>query len=123
MNDRDKTDLWTALAVGAVVGVGAALLLRAAEAPEPRGLLRGIRPVQKQARRVVSEAGKQLGRSTRRLGHKGEELLDQGSDALAELRHDAARIVAQARHELEDMAQHSVKQAKRTARQARRRFV
>jgi hypothetical protein len=123
MNDRDKTDLWTALAVGAVVGIGAALLLRSADEPRAESLLRTLRPVQQRARRAAKDAGRKLGRSSRKLSRRGEELLEQGSDALSDLRQDAARIVAQARHELEDMAQSSVKQARRTARRARRRFA
>lgn len=123
MNDRDKTDLWTALAVGAVVGIGAALLLRSADEPQAERLLRTLRPVQQRARRVAKDASKQLGRSSRRIRRGGEELLEQGSDALSELRKDAAKIVAQARNELEEIAQSSVKQARRTVRRARRRFA
>jgi gas vesicle protein len=123
MNDRDKTDLWTALAVGAVVGIGAALLLRSADEPAAQGLLRTLRPVQQRARRVAKQAGKQLERGTRRISHRGESLLEQGSETLSELRRDAARIVADARHELEDIAESSLKQARRTARRARRRFA
>jgi hypothetical protein len=123
MNDRDKTDLWTALAVGAVVGVGAALLLRAAEDPQPEGVLRNLRPVQQRAKRIAESASRQLERSKRGLGRRGDDLLEQGADTLADLRRDAARIVAQARQELEDMAQLSVKQARRMARRARRRFA
>jgi gas vesicle protein len=123
MNDRDKTDLWTALAVGAVVGIGAALLLRSADEPQTQKLLRTLRPVQQRARRVAREAGRQLERTTGRISRRGEDLLEQGSDALSELRRDAARIVARARHELEDIAETSVKQARRTARRARRRFA
>jgi len=123
MNDRDKTDLWTALAVGAVVGVGAALLLRAAEDPQPEGVLRNLRPVQQRAKRIAESASRRLERSKRGLGRRGDDLLEQGADTLADLRRDAARIVAQARQELEDMAQLSVKQARRMARRARRRFA
>jgi gas vesicle protein len=123
MNDRDKTDLWTALAVGAIVGVGAALLLRAADQPETDRLLRSLKPVQKRARRAMKSATKQLERGTRDIRGRGEDLLEHGSDALADLRRDAARIVAHARQELESVAHSSVKQAKRTAQRARRRFV
>jgi len=123
MNDRDKTDLWTALAVGAVVGIGAALLLRSTDQPEAKRLLRSLRPVQERARRVVKNASEQLERSTRGLSRRGEDLLEQGTDALSDLRRDAAKIVAQAREELEAIAQNSLKQARRTARRARRHLA
>jgi gas vesicle protein len=123
MDDRDRTDLWTALAVGAVVGIGAALLLRAGDEPETRKLLSALKPVEDRARRGVKRAGRQLGRTTRALGHRGEDLLEQGADTLGDLRRDASRIIAQAREELEDIAHNSLKQAKRTARRARRRLA
>jgi len=123
MNDRDKTDLWTALAVGAIVGIGAALLLRSSDESETHKLLGSLKPAQQRAKRVVTKASRELGERTRGLGQRGEDLLEQGVEALGDLRRDAAKIVAQARQELEDIAQSSVKEARRTARQARRRFV
>jgi len=123
MNDRDKTDLWTALAVGAVVGIGAALLLRSADQPEARRLLRTLRPVKERAQRAVKNASRQLEQRAQELGTRGEELIDQGTDALADLRRDAAEIVAQAREELEQIASKSMKQVRMTARRARRHLA
>jgi gas vesicle protein len=123
MNDRDKTDLWTALAVGAVVGIGAALLLRSSDQPETRRLLRTLRPVQERARRAVKNASRQLEQRAQELGSRGEDLVDQGTDALADLRRDAAEIVGQAREELEQIARKSLKQVRMTARRARRHLA
>lgn len=123
MNDRDRTDLWTALAIGAVVGVGAALLLRSGDESETERLLKRFTPVQKGAKRAVRSAKRQIGRKARSMGHAGEELLHDATDALGDLRKDAAKIVEQARRELQDVASSSLKEARRTARRARRRLV
>lgn len=123
MNDRDKTDLWTALAVGAVVGIGAALLLRSGEETQTERLLKSFRPVQKGATRAVRSARKSIGRGARHVGDRGEDLLHDAADALAELRKDAAKIVAQAREELQAAALASFKEARRSARRAKRRLV
>lgn len=124
MNERDRTDLWTALAIGAVVGVGAALLLRSGEEEtQTQKLLKSFRPVQRGAGRAVKSARKQLSRRAQHLGSVGEELLEDGADALQSLRKDAAKIVAQARRELQDVAVSSLKEARRSARRAKRRLV
>lgn len=125
MNDRDKTDLWTALAVGAVVGIGVGLLLRAGDELEPRSrrLLAAAKPIKKSAQRTLGRAGRDLGRGARRLGEHGEELLAEGTEVLAGLRRDAARVLAETRRELEEMADGSVKRVRRAARRARRRLA
>lgn len=123
MNDRDRTDLWTALAVGAVVGIGAALLLRSGEETQTERLIKGLRPVQKSAKRAVRSARTSIGRGARQVGERGEDLLHDAVEALSELRSDAAKIVAQAREELQDAARSSLKEARRSARRTRRRLV
>jgi gas vesicle protein len=123
MNDRDKADLWTAVAIGAVVGIGAALLLRAEDEPRTRRLLRGLEPLQKRAGHAMRNARKGLSRHAAELGDAGEDLLHDGTRSLKALRKDAAKIVAEARRELEEMATSGMKQARRGAKRTRRRFV
>lgn len=123
MNDRDRTDLWTAVAIGAVVGIGAALLLRAEDEPRVTKMMKGLKPLQKKAGRAVRGARRELARHAADLGDTGEDLLKDGARSLRELRKDAAKIVAEAREELEDMAESGLKQARRTAKRTRRRFA
>jgi hypothetical protein len=123
MNDRDKADLWTAVAIGAVVGIGAALLLRADDEPRSARLMKNLKPLQKRAGKAVRSARRTLAEQASHLGGAGEDLLHDGSRSLRGLRKDAARIVADARRELEDMAASGMKQARRTAKRTRRRFV
>lgn len=123
MNDRDKADLWTAVAIGAVVGIGAALLLRADDEPRSARLMKNLKPLQKRAGKAVRNARRTLAEQTSHLGDAGEGLLHDGSRSLRGLRKDAARIVADARRELEDIAASGMKQARRSAKRTRRRFV
>ncbi|MGE5863510.1 MAG: hypothetical protein ACM32J_00285, partial [Rhizobacter sp.] len=92
MNDRDKADLWTAVAIGAVVGIGAALLLRADDEPRSARLMKNLKPLQKRAGKAVRNARRTLAEQASHLGGAGEDLLHDGSRSLRDLRKDAARI-------------------------------
>lgn len=123
MNDRDKADLWTAVAIGAVVGIGAALLLKAEDEPRSERLMKQLKPLQKRAGKAVRSARRELARHAADLGDTGEDLLHDGARSLKSLRRDAARIVAEARREIEDMAESGLEQARRGAKRAKRRLV
>jgi gas vesicle protein len=122
MNDRDNTDLWTALAIGAVVGIGAALVARSRqEDNELQSVLRRLRPTRKQAVRMVKNARRAVGRSAQQAGEAGEELLGASRDVLNDLRKGAREIVHSTREELQKVARESITDARKAARRAARR--
>jgi gas vesicle protein len=117
MSDRDNTDLWTALTIGAVVGIGAALLVRARQSDTDTIMLaRRLKPVRKAARAARDE----VGRRTRHVADAGEDLLDAGREILDDLRQGARDIVKATREELQKAARESVADARKAARKARR---
>ncbi len=105
MDDRDSVGLVAAFAVGAILGVGATLLLRA-EPSLPRRL------------------GKQLGRSGQRLGRRarhaaggaGEALAHAGRDALKQFRGEVEALVSAAREQLAQDVYDQLHGARREAR-------
>jgi hypothetical protein len=123
MNDRDKTDLITAVAIGAVVGIGAALLLRAEDEPRSAQLMKSLKPLQKRTGHALRGARRGLARHAADLGDSGTTLLHEGARSLRGLRRDAARIVADARQELEELATSGMKQARRSTKRTKRRFA
>jgi gas vesicle protein len=123
MNDRDTADIWTALTIGAVVGVGTALLLRARQADEDAHLLHRLRPVGRTAGRMLKQARQQAARGARAAGSTGGDLVDAGRDALEELRDGARQIVDSTRDELRKVVHDAVKDARKAGRKARRTFA
>jgi len=97
MAQHGARDFVAAFAVGAALGVGAALLLRPEPPTRTERLLRELTPYRKRLR-------KQVRRASRRLRGRGDELKDEmlaiGRDFLRDLRAEANEIVAQARAEL-----------------------
>jgi gas vesicle protein len=130
MSDRDNTDIWTAVAIGAVVGIGTALIVRARQDDETHEIIRRLRPVRKRAGKTMQQARRELGRQAQRAGETGEELVSAGRDMLHELREGAAEIVRDTRKELKRAAKEARKaalegasDAQRAARRAARRVA
>jgi hypothetical protein len=126
-NPRDDREFFTALAIGAVVGIGAALLFRASDDFDREKIMKRIKPMQR-------KAGKALDRAGRHARHTLREKLDDASAAgrivrrsggriASNLGDDAAKIVREAKREMEASARDSVKQAQRAMRRAAKRLV
>lgn len=116
-DERENADIWTAVAIGAVVGIGTALIVRARQEDETHALLRRLRPVRNAAKAVR----KGVGRSAGRAGDATEELLSAGRDILDDLRQGAAEIVRTTRDELQRAARDSLKDARRVTRKSLKR--
>lgn len=119
MRDRDNSEVWTAVAIGAVIGIGTALLMRARQEDDTHAIIRKLRPVQRQVKEAAGKAGKSLGKQARRAGHQGDELLSSGREVMEELRRGARDIVRSTRKELRKAARDSMKEARKAARALR----
>lgn len=122
MNERDNTQVWAAVAIGAVVGIGATLLMRAQQEDEVHAIMKTLRPVKKGAGRAAKTVRREMGRRTKQLGREGRELASVSRDMLDELRDGAREIVSATRDELRRAAIDSVKEARKAARRTRRTF-
>src|SRR5688572_20717447 len=117
MTERDNTDVWTALAIGAVVGIGATLLMRAQQ-DDASDFVKSLRPMKRQGKKVMKAAGKQVVRSMRSARSQGEDWVSAGRDVLDELQEGARDIVSETRSELRKVARETVREAQRAARRA-----
>ncbi len=92
MEGRDSVELVAAFAVGAILGVGATLLLR----PEP--------PLPRKLAARLGGSGTRLGRrarqATRAAGAAGETLTGAGRQLLEQFRGEMAEAVTAAREQL-----------------------
>ncbi len=92
MDNRDRVELVAVFAAGALIGAGAALLLKPQPA-FPRPLLRRLKASSRQFR-------DQARRSARDAGARGGRLARVGREMLEQFRGEAREIVGQAREEL-----------------------
>jgi gas vesicle protein len=123
MSDRDNTDIWTAVAIGAVVGIGTALIVRARQEDDTQELLKRLQPVRRRAGKAARAMRKDLHRRTKRAGETAGELVSTSRDTLEELRKGAAEIVRDTRDELQKAARDSARELRRASRKMARRVT
>ena len=100
MARQDTTDFLTAFAVGAVLGIGATLLLRGGKPQTAKErLLRELKPYYRK-----KIGGGRVARGMRRrraaAGEMADDAIDTGRELLSEFRDEVKRIVEDARDEL-----------------------
>jgi len=116
--ENDSVDLLTAFAIGAMIGVGATLLLRSDPPTAGERFMEGVRPIARKARRAATRAGK---RYSKGLGLTREATRDLGGaskEVLEDLQKQVEDILDSARSELG----RSARQQLRTARKAIRKY-
>jgi gas vesicle protein len=118
--DTDSVDLLTAFAIGAMIGVGATLLLRSEPETPTQRLLKGFAPIAKKARKGVRSAGKTYGRSMRLSREATEKLGSSSKEVIEDFRDQIEDILSSARDELGAVARRQVKTAQRALRRVRR---
>jgi gas vesicle protein len=116
MPRQDTTDFMTAFAIGTVLGVGAALLLRRPKPTARQRLARDLKPHTKRLRRSYGTARGAVREGAAATGDMTGEVISVGRELLGEFRGEVARILADARDELKEVAAERVKDARKRAR-------
>ncbi|HUE76404.1 MAG TPA: YtxH domain-containing protein [Longimicrobiales bacterium] len=124
MRDEHNGEFVVAFAVGALIGVGAALLL----APDPptrrEKIMKELKPYRKTLRKKTSSARKQVGRRASAAADLGDELISAGRAVAADLREEIADLVSEARSEIaatvEDQLEAAQDALKKGAKRVRR---
>jgi gas vesicle protein len=122
MSDDRTTEYVTAFVVGALVGIGAALLL----APDPptrrEKLMKELKPYRKKFDKKAAKVRKQVGRQVDAAGDWGEELRAAGQAVVADLREEVAELVAEARDQIADAVENQVDSARDGVRRGAKRI-
>lgn len=104
MARQDTNDFLAAFGIGAVLGIGAALLLRP-EKPNPRKQLRKrLEPHVRKLGRGASRTRKAARAAAREAGTTTDDVIHAGRELLAEFRGEVERILDEAREELRGLA-------------------
>lgn len=120
MKQEDTTEYLTAFAVGAAVGIGAALLLTPKPPTRRERIMKEIKPYRK-------KISKRAGRARKAMQDKsqdtGEKVLDVSRAVVDDMREEVAAMVAEARAEIADAVADQLdsaqKHLKKTAKRVR----
>ena len=112
--DTDSVDLFTAFAIGAMIGVGATLLLRPDPPPtRTQQVLKRLTPLARRAGKAARNARRDLGRSVEMSRAAGRDLGTAGKDVLEDFREQVEEILSSARDELTDSARRQLRSARK----------
>ncbi|MBI4545909.1 MAG: hypothetical protein HY703_11985 [Gemmatimonadetes bacterium] len=124
MARRDTIDFVSAFAVGAILGVAAALLLRPEPPSRTQRILKQLGPYGKQVRSGARQARRGLEERASAAGDLGAELNTAARELLRGFRSEVADILSAARDDLARTLNQQVEEAqtslRRTARKLRR---
>jgi gas vesicle protein len=116
MARQDTNDFLAAFGIGAVLGIGAALLLRP-DKPNPRKQLqKRLKPHVRKLSKSASRTRKAARVAARESGTSTDEVIHAGRELLAEFRGEVSRILDEAREELRELAQEGGRGAVRPPR-------
>lgn len=121
MPRQDTVDFLAAFAVGAVLGIGATLLLQPQRTPKDR-VLRQLKPYRKQMRRSYSRARSAVRDGAGATAELSDETLAAGREVLGDFRHEVARILGDARSEIQGMLGEQTRSLGKGLRESSRRF-
>jgi gas vesicle protein len=102
MAREDTTDFLAAFAVGAVLGIGATLLLRPEPTSAKERLMRELKPYGRQMDRGTARVVRGVREGSRATREMSDDAIDAGRELLGEFRDEVRRILAEARDELAD---------------------
>jgi gas vesicle protein len=121
MNEKDTIDFATAFAVGAIIGVGATLLLRPEPPSRTERLLKELGPYRKQLDRGAKQVRKSVGKGASAAAHMGEQAWEEGRGRADDFRAELAGVVADARDEFARLLRAEVKQARKALKEGMKR--
>ncbi len=121
MDDRDTFEFVTAFAIGAILGVGATLLLSPQSGGRAEKLVKELKPLRKKAGKRARRAWKGVRGSADAVVERGGELADAGRDTLDDFREEVGEILSSARDELASAIEAQVSNAQKALRKASRR--
>ncbi len=121
MPRQDNLDFLTAFAVGAVLGVGTALLLQPSPTPKER-VVKQWKPYRKQMKKSYGEAREVFADAGGATGEMSSELVSAGKELLGEFRSEVAKVLRDARGEMEEIVEDQSKDLSKKLRKARRKF-
>lgn len=122
LDDRDNVDFLAALGIGAILGLGLALMFRPDPPTRREQLMKELKPYRKKLDRKTKQARKTVSQKAGAARAKGDAMVGASREALDSLRGDIADIIADAREELATMAETQVGAAQDAIRKNAKRL-
>lgn len=122
MPRQDTVDFLTAFAIGTALGIGATLLLQPSRPTAKQRIVRQLKPYRKRMGKGYSQLRDGVSEGADATGELTGEMISAGRELIDEFRGELGRVISDARHELQDIAEDRAKDARRQMRRARKKI-
>lgn len=123
MPQRDTIDFTAAFAVGAMLGIGATLLLRPTRPTRRERIGHEMKPRREKVRRRARRARKELGHGADATAELGEEVVAAGRQLVKELRKEWKILIDDARRDVARAVDDQIRTARRAGKQSAARLA
>ncbi|HEX2189672.1 MAG TPA: hypothetical protein VHG51_12275 [Longimicrobiaceae bacterium] len=122
MPRQDTVDFLTAFAVGTVLGIGATLLLQPERPSARERVVKQLKPYRRKMERSYGQIRGGLREGAGATSDLTGEVVGAGRELLSEFREEVARILGDAREELQDMTREQTRGVSQGAKRVRRKL-
>lgn len=122
MAQQETNDFVTAFVIGAVVGVGATLLLKPDPPTRTERVMKGLEPYRKRMRKSTKRARKGLSHGAGAAADLSQELAGASRQVLGDFRSELSELLAEAREEISDAIADQVRTTRKGVRRSSKRW-
>lgn len=122
MNRDQTTEYVSAFVVGALVGVGAALLFAPRPPTRRKRIMKELKPYRKQLEKRTAKARKRMGKQASVAADWGEDMMAASRAVVGDIRGEVADIVADAREEIADAVANQLESAQKALKKSAKRI-
>lgn len=123
MPQRDTIDFTTAFAAGAILGIGATMLLRPARPTRRERIGHEMKPRREKLRKRARRARTELGHGADATAELGEEVMAAGRQLVKELRKEWKSLIDDARRDVSRAVDDQIRAARKTGKQSAARLA
>jgi gas vesicle protein len=122
MNRDDSTEYLTAFVVGALAGVGAALLFAPKPPTRRERIMKELKPYRKKIEKRSAKARKAMGKRASAAADWSDDLMETSRAVLADMQDELAAMVADARSEIADTVASQLEAAQKNLKKNAKRI-
>jgi gas vesicle protein len=122
MQKDETAEYLTTFVIGALIGVGAALLFAPKPPTRRERIMKELKPYRKKINKQSVRARKEVGRRATAAADWGDDMVEASRDLMGEIRAQVSDMVADARTEIADSVARQLENAQQSLRNSAKRI-
>lgn len=122
MQKDETAEYLTTFVIGALIGIGAALLFAPKPPTRRERIMKELKPYRKKIDKQSARARKEVGRRATAAADWGDDMVEASRDLMGEIRAQVSDMVADARTEIADSVARQLENAQQSLRNSAKRI-